>query len=1152
MFYNRQIITGTRFKYVESDPQPTTEAAIEGESPRYYQRLRVGPKKLFRYVRAVYTAPSSITVASVSSPSIAEGGTLVFAIALSAASVGNTFAFSVGGTAVADDDYADPLTLSNDVTISGGNFVVPAGVTSFTASTVTVNGTVEDDDKTLTLTVGGVTGTGTILDNDAAPDSNAVELWGNDNVFTKYSANSQGVINLFHGIGYNNNVQYLHPIERVPVDVPNGVTMQMLLFHDKKANGYIRPGTYTITCNKSIPISVGGSGGGYVGSSGVGSCTLTVLPSASGIYNPDTGYGTCFLNGTGATGQTGKWWFTIVHEDDADYHSRGFISTPRWIEQNAHLDGLRYMDALSTNRNFLQTASQLIPEQSCNWDNNSGVDWARYVPLSVIAKRHIELYHVTGKLQQVHINLPVGNFMFNVDAVNATTNKITTISGQPAAANAQHFTDGQPVIVRTYGTMPGGLTEGHYFLKWDGTHLSISASLGGADVDFTTSGSFFLFSNRDPAALHLAMMTELYNVTHTVDSTTYNFRDVLKNQKIEVGNENWQNNSAFKTGYICRTVGSWRETGAFDNELEGIKYFSLKGWKAAQLAGWPDSKIERTVNCQVGNPVRILPILNLVDSAGILSAGTLIKNIPNVSMAVAPYFAAGDVTNQTDMDKIAWVNNGALTQTDAQWRDEWLYGIQRSGVGTKKFTDMARTYKSDIRVISYEAGSHDDFFFSTEEFAGKYAFGLRMNNFLHNTPEGVQIHQAYYDATFVANKIAVYNQYYTHDYYTMPTPRFKSTSSVAIGLGTKTFAYDVALRSFSVNNQLEIFSAANPANAMSGTVIAIDPNVSVTMNITKLSGSGTFNDWTAATTLISSWGMTDNIHRPDNAIMTWWKNLVPYGIDSGLVTAIATPADTAEGGTMSFAVTVTASASTKRLEFSISAENASDIGLVSASNGVTVSGSLVVIPPGVTNFNVLVAISNDTAQEFNESVVLSLDGLTATGTILYNDGAATPDPDYVDVFDLIPSASVTGITMGADRKEVLFSYSAQYQEFYFDMHMPQPNRAGTPVATPEVPINGILRIEFLWRAHVSGLAINTQVFKSAANGTGKVYFTPVSNTTNIAISGSTYGATKTVLRFQNTTGAAIPVGERLSLFLRQNGVTVPINCGIKNVVAYVE
>jgi hypothetical protein len=141
---------------------------------------------------------------------------------------------------------------------------------------------------------------------------------------------------------------------------------------------------------------------------------------------------------------------------------------------------------------------------------------------------------------------------------------------------------------------------------------------------------------------------------------------------------------------------------------------------------------------------------------------------------------------------------------------------------------------------------------------------------------------------------------------------------------------------------------------------------------------------------------------------------------------------------------------------------------------------------------------------------------------------------------------------GVNREEVLFVYGTQFEEFYIDFHKAQPNKAGTPMLLPEVPIGAIVRIEFLIRANVAGLTSNTQVFSSASNGTNKVFLTPISNTLNLNISATNYGAQKAVLRWQNTTGVAIPTSQRMSMYIRQNGTTVPISCAVKDFVAYIE
>ncbi|MFT7389598.1 MAG: VCBS repeat-containing protein, partial [Candidatus Endobugula sp.] len=109
------------------------------------------------------------TIASITDENQAEGVNLVHGVTLSnASSVDTTFAFSlVGDTATVVDDFVDSPTFSNGVTLSGGNITVPAGVTSFTVTIATISDVVGETLETVTLTVGGVTATGTIDDGAA-------------------------------------------------------------------------------------------------------------------------------------------------------------------------------------------------------------------------------------------------------------------------------------------------------------------------------------------------------------------------------------------------------------------------------------------------------------------------------------------------------------------------------------------------------------------------------------------------------------------------------------------------------------------------------------------------------------------------------------------------------------------------------------------------------------------------------------------------------------------------------------------------------------------------------------------------------------------------------------------------------------------------
>ena len=156
---------------IVTDPLPDSDETfiVQIANPTF---ATIGNNKCL--VTITGTVSVSATVIAISSPSVIEGGNLVFNINLSGVSSGQSFAYSLGGTAVSPTDYAAPLTFSNGVTINGSNVVVPNGITSFTASTLTVDNTVVNPTKTITLTIGGITGSGNILDNDAVLTSLAV------------------------------------------------------------------------------------------------------------------------------------------------------------------------------------------------------------------------------------------------------------------------------------------------------------------------------------------------------------------------------------------------------------------------------------------------------------------------------------------------------------------------------------------------------------------------------------------------------------------------------------------------------------------------------------------------------------------------------------------------------------------------------------------------------------------------------------------------------------------------------------------------------------------------------------------------------------------------------------------------------------------
>ena len=119
--------------------------------------------------------PPTITRIEPGSPgagddTVLEGASLVYTVSLSnPSSTAVSFSFSLGGGTAAAADIGSPL-FSHGVTLgSNGTLSVPAGVTEFTVTVPTVQDSTDEPDETLPLRIGGVSATGTIVDDDLAP-----------------------------------------------------------------------------------------------------------------------------------------------------------------------------------------------------------------------------------------------------------------------------------------------------------------------------------------------------------------------------------------------------------------------------------------------------------------------------------------------------------------------------------------------------------------------------------------------------------------------------------------------------------------------------------------------------------------------------------------------------------------------------------------------------------------------------------------------------------------------------------------------------------------------------------------------------------------------------------------------------------------------
>lgn len=111
-------------------------------------------------------------VSSITSATQTEGTSLVHMVTLATAVsvVPAAYTFSISSvTANTPSDYTATPTFSSGITLSGGTISVPVGVSSFTVTVPTAQDTIFEGSETYSITVGSMTSTGTLTDDDSAP-----------------------------------------------------------------------------------------------------------------------------------------------------------------------------------------------------------------------------------------------------------------------------------------------------------------------------------------------------------------------------------------------------------------------------------------------------------------------------------------------------------------------------------------------------------------------------------------------------------------------------------------------------------------------------------------------------------------------------------------------------------------------------------------------------------------------------------------------------------------------------------------------------------------------------------------------------------------------------------------------------------------------
>ena len=113
------------------------------------------------------TDNDTVSVLSVTSDTQEEGNDLIHTVTLSGvADSAKTYSFTLVNNTTEDADYGVPVFSDGVINNGDGTITVPANVASFTITTPTVDDLIDEESEFYDISVGGVSATGTITDND--------------------------------------------------------------------------------------------------------------------------------------------------------------------------------------------------------------------------------------------------------------------------------------------------------------------------------------------------------------------------------------------------------------------------------------------------------------------------------------------------------------------------------------------------------------------------------------------------------------------------------------------------------------------------------------------------------------------------------------------------------------------------------------------------------------------------------------------------------------------------------------------------------------------------------------------------------------------------------------------------------------------------
>ena len=958
----------------------TLDTIDEGASETY--NLSVGGIAAIGTITDDDNAP---TISSVSSPTVTEGTALVYAVALSnASSSATTFAYTLGGGSAAAADFGTP-TFSNGVTLAGGILTVPAGVTAFSITLPTTQDALDEIDETVPVTVGGVTGTGTITDDDATPT-----LSINDVTVNEAAGTATFTVTLSAASGQTVTVGY------------------------NSSNGSATAGSdYTALVPGTLTFAPG-----------MVSQTITVNISNDTVFESSEDFNVNLTAPTNAAIADGVGVGTISDNDAAPTISS--VSAASAVEATSLVHTVTLSNASSSATTFSLSLTD-------GTATGGGVDYTSALTNAAFSNG----VTIAGGV----ITVPAGVTSFSVtvpstaDTIDEANETYTLAVGSASGTGTINDDDAAPTIssVSAAAQIEGTTLVHTVTLSNASSSVTTFAyTLGGGTAtgggtDYTTPP---MFSNG------VTLSGGILSVPAGVTSFTVSVPSTL--DTIDEGASETYNLS----------VGGVAAVGTITDDDAAPTISSVSAASAVEA-----TSLVHTVTLSNASATATTFSLSLTDGTATGGGADYTSALTNAAFSNGVTLSGGVVTVPAGVTSFTVTVPSAADTIDEANETYTLNVGAASGAGTINDDDAAPTISS-VSSPTVTEGTN-------------LVYAVALSNasssattFAYTLGGGSAAAADYGTPTFsngvtLSGGILTVPAGVTAFSITLPTTQdaqdeIDETVPVTVGgvTGTGTINDDDATPSLSIND-VTVNEAAGTATFT--VTLSAASGQTVTVGYNSSNGSATAgSDYTALVpgTLTFAPGVVTqtvtvniandtvfegtenfnvNLTAPTNA--TILDNLGVGTItdnDTAPTIASVSSPTSAEGTDLVYTVTLSnASSTATTFAYTLGGGSAAtaDYGSPTFSNGVTLAGGILTVPAGVTAFSITLPTTQDALDEANETVPVSIGGVTGTGTITDDDAAPTLSINDVTVNEAAGTATFTVTLSAASGQTVTVGYN---------------------------------------------------------------------------------------------------------------------------------